>query len=276
MDISYEYEGGAKLTTDIDDDDENWSTDEEGNAEPSVPPTDSHQGSRAPAETETDQPDIDAIESQASNLDNRTISYSKYATMPTKFAVLETTPPTDHHYFKKTRPLTADLMRRMMKETEIMQNSLPDGVFVRTWEARLDLLRVLIVGPYDTPYEFAPFVIDLHYGASFPTSSPEAYFHSWTNNMGRINPNLYEDGKICLSLLGTWDGDNRNEEWSSKKSTVLQLIVSLMGLVLVKEPYYSKSTLRFISTVKHPLLHDDLSAFGSSTIRSVCYLSSMM
>ena len=156
------------------------------------------------------------------------------------FAVLDSSPPTDHHYISKQRPLTADLMRRIMKETEIMRETLPDGIFVRSWDSRLDLLRVLIVGPHDTPYEFAPFVIDLHYGASFPNSSPDAFFHSWTYNVGRINPNLYEDGRICLSLLGTWEGDSRNEEWSSKNSTVLQLLVSLMGLVLVKEPYYSR------------------------------------
>ena len=133
-------------------------------------------------------------------------------------------------------------MRRIMKEHKIMHSSLPDGIFVRTWESRLDLLRVLIIGPCDTPYEYAPFVVDLHFGSNFPTTSPNAHFHSWTGGAGRINPNLYEDGKVCLSLLGTWDADERNEEWSPKKSTVLQILVSLMGLVLVKEPYYSKET----------------------------------
>ena len=58
--------------------------------------------------------------------------------------------------------------------------------------------------------------------------------------MGRINPNLYEDGNICLSLLGTWHTEGDNEGWSSTKSTILQIIVSILGLVLVKEPYYSK------------------------------------
>ena len=44
---------------------------------------------------------------------------------------------------------------------------------------------------------------------------PQAYFHSWPGEnglTGRVNPNLYEDGKICLSLLGTWQGDETKGE----------------------------------------------------------------
>ncbi|OCK81947.1 hypothetical protein K432DRAFT_403334 [Lepidopterella palustris CBS 459.81] len=160
---------------------------------------------------------------------------------PTPFLVLDTAPPADHHHLNHTLPSNPAHARRLAKEHKILRTSLPPGIFVRTWESRLDLLRVLIIGPSDTPYEFAPFVIDFHLGTSFPSSPPEAYFHSWTNGMGPVNPNLYEDGKICLSLLGTWHADERNENWSPAKSTVLQVLVSLMGLVLVKEPYYNEA-----------------------------------
>lgn len=215
-----------------------WSTDEGEAVIPSNPPIAAGEDDRATPETYS--LDFAITEARQSGIIERAISYSRYSSMPAHFAVLDSSPPTDHRYINQARPLTADLMRRIMKETEIMRKSLPDGIFVRSWDSRLDLLRILIVGPHDTPYEFAPFVIDLHYGASFPNSSPDAFFHSWTYNVGRINPNFYENGRICLSLLGTWDGDNREEEWSSKNSTVLQILVSLMGLVLVKEPYYSK------------------------------------
>ena len=244
MDFSVEYEGGEKLNDD--DDEEMWATDDEDFGASDMPkssnegcPVDQHSG---PVKDEFVQLDggmtLDP-QSLSCNADTP-VSLSSYPLMPPRFSVLEGGAPSDHHFFGLSRPLTADLIRRVMKEHRIMQSSLPDGIFVRTWESRLDLLRVLIVGPFDTPYEFAPFVVDLHFGLTFPTSSPDAFFHSWTGGLGRINPNLYEDGKICLSLLGTWDADERNEEWSSRRSTVLQILVSLMGLVLVKEPYYSK------------------------------------
>ena len=35
----------------------------------------------------------------------------------------------------------------------------------------------------------------------------------------RFNPNLYECGKVCLSLLGTWSGPS----WNPAVSTLLQV-----------------------------------------------------
>jgi len=61
------------------------------------------------------------------------------------------------------------------------------------------------------------------------------FFNSWG---WRLHPNLYADGKVCLSLLGTWSGDEV-ENWNPRESNILQLVVSLQGLILgVKEPYF--------------------------------------
>lgn len=164
------------------------------------------------------------------------------AEKPPGFAILEDSIPADHA-FASTPPTPNDsaFLRRVNKEHNILQTSLPEGIFVRTWESRFDLLRVLIIGPLNTPYELAPFVFDFHLGSDFPAGPPKGHFHSWTGGVGRVNPNLYEEGKICLSLLGTWHAQSYSEGWTVG-SSVLQLLVSLMGLVLVKEPYYSKSS----------------------------------
>ncbi|KAJ4299335.1 hypothetical protein N0V90_004580 [Kalmusia sp. IMI 367209] len=160
---------------------------------------------------------------------------------PSPFLILDTSPPSDHHYLNHTASSSSTFMRRVAKEHKILRGSLPPGIFVRTWESRLDLIRVLMIGPTDTPYEYAPFIVDFHLSSSYPQTAPEAFFHSWTSGNGPVNPNLYEDGKICLSLLGTWHADERNESWSPGKSTLLQVLVSLMGLVLVKDPYYNEA-----------------------------------
>lgn len=64
-----------------------------------------------------------------------------------------------------------------------------------------------------------------------------AYYHSggW-----RINPNLYEEGKVCLSLLNTWTGRG-NEVWDPVSSSILQVLVSLQGLVLNSKPYFNEA-----------------------------------
>jgi ubiquitin-conjugating enzyme E2 O len=145
------------------------------------------------------------------------------------------------YIFPDPPALSGARMKRIRKEHTILSSSLPEGIFVRTWESRLDLLRVLIVGPLGTPYEYAPFVIDMRIPSDYPNSPPDAFFHSWTSGHGPVNPNLYENGKICLSLLGTWHAGEKGEAWSASRSTILQVLVSILGLVLVKEPYYNEA-----------------------------------
>ena len=264
-----EYEGGMRL--DSDGGDEMWMTDEEGSGPTlGAPPNDSSLESMETTNvlttdsrfTETmdtsdttmhlhtrakegnnvvfsETPMLDTL-TEISSVLPKTL-FSSYTNMPQQFVVLEKSPPSDHHFFNNSVQMSANLMRRIRKETRILESSLPDGVWIRSWIDRLDLIRVLIIGPRGTPYELVPFLIDFQFGRNFPISPPEAYFHSWTNGVGRINPNLYEDGKVCLSLLDTWPGDSKNEGWSAERSSMLQVVVSLMGLVLVQEPYYNEA-----------------------------------
>ena len=198
-------------------------------------------GRVCPPVTQLPQSIVKKIQASLASLNGADPQPTGTTVMPSQFAILSQPPPEEHHFVSRESRLTSTKMRRITKEHQILRSSLPENVFVRTWDERLDLLRVLIIGPRGTPHELAPFLIDFHMGEEFPAQPPEAYFHSWTNGIGRVNPNLYEDGKICLSLLGTWPGDSGSDTWSAKSSTLLQVIVSIMGLVLVREPYYSKS-----------------------------------
>jgi len=162
---------------------------------------------------------------------------------PAPFTVLESPPPMDHYIFASDAPdsLSPAFLRRISREHHILSSSLPKNqIFVRTYESRLDLIRCLIVGPTDTPYELAPFVIDMRLPPSYPLDPPVAHFHSWTGGLGRINPNLYEEGKICLSLLGTWPAKSEGENWTPN-ANILQVLISLMGLVLVRRPFYNEA-----------------------------------
>ena len=67
-----------------------------------------------------------------------------------------------------------------------------------------DLLTVLVIGPAKTPYEDGMFFFDVHLPNGYPNMPPDFHYISYCND--RLNPNLYEDGKVCVSLLGTWSG----------------------------------------------------------------------
>jgi ubiquitin-conjugating enzyme E2 O len=120
------------------------------------------------------------------------------------YEVLDSEPPADHHFISSVSSNSSpQRLKRIRKEHAILTGSLPENVYVRSWESRMDLFRVILIGPSDTPYEYAPFLFDFVFPENFPYSPPKAFFHSWTSGEGSVNPNLYEDGKVCLSLLNT-------------------------------------------------------------------------
>mgnify|MGYP000902727291 CR=1 FL=1 len=61
-------------------------------------------------------------------------------------------------------------------------------------------------GPEDSPYENGLFEFDILLGASYPSAPPTVNFVTTGGGKVRFNPNLYNCGKVCLSLLGTWSG----------------------------------------------------------------------
>lgn len=127
--------------------------------------------------------------------------------------------------------------KAIQREHRMLRNGLPSGVWVRAFEDRMDLMSVMIEGPKNTPYEDGMFFFDIQLGKDFPKNPPLCHYISYCSD--RLNPNLYEDGKVCVSLLGTWSG--RDTEVWGPNSTLLQVIVSIQGLILVAEPYFNEA-----------------------------------
>ena len=144
------------------------------------------------------------------------------------------------HKFKLTifQPNNMKLfMKHVKKELKLLQSSLPPGIVVKGYEERMDLFSAMIHGPKNTPYEDGLFFFDFQLPASYPAEPPLCHYISYCSD--RLNPNLYEEGKVCVSLLGTWSGRG-TETWTSD-SNLLQLLVSIQGLILVREPYFNEA-----------------------------------
>ncbi|NWJ09795.1 UBE2O enzyme, partial [Crypturellus undulatus] len=156
------------------------------------------------------------------------------------FSVLEYAP--DTHAFKKMEfqpPEAKKFFSTVRKEMALLATSLPDGIMVKTFEDRMasDLFSALIKGPTRTPYEDGLFLFDIQLPNIYPAVPP--LFRYLSQCSGRLNPNLYDNGKVCVSLLGTWIGKG-TERWTSK-SSLLQVLISIQGLILVNEPYYNEA-----------------------------------
>ena len=127
-------------------------------------------------------------------------------------------------------------LKRLVYEISILKSSLPPNIFVRHGEARLDVMKCIIIGPEGTPYENGMFEFDIFCPAKFPNVPPMVAFKGTGKGAHGINPNLYADGKVCLSLLGTWPG----ESWKPGVSTILQVLVSLQAMVFCENPWYNE------------------------------------
>ncbi|MCJ1439117.1 hypothetical protein MMC27_008508 [Xylographa pallens] len=143
-------------------------------------------------------------------------------------------------------------LRKITMELADMTTSLPDNIFVKAQEERPDVMKCLIIGPGDTPYEGGIFEsvpempnttpkltstrFDILCDKEYPHEPPKVAF--LTHNKGRVrfNPNLHRDGKVCLSLLGTWPG-RPEEQWQPGQSTILQVLVSIQAMILNDEPF---------------------------------------
>ena len=84
----------------------------------------------------------------------------------------------------------------------------------------------LIIGNKDTPYQYGNYLFEFNYPNNYPFSPPIVKFLSNDGSM-RFNPNLYINGKVCLSVLNTWHG----EGWTSCMtiSSVLLILSTILN-----------------------------------------------
>ncbi|KAL6101444.1 birc6 [Pungitius sinensis] len=153
----------------------------------------------------------------------------------------------NYHYISQVKNASdtnsAARSRRLAQEAVTLSTSLPlsssSSVFVRCDEERLDIMKVLITGPADTPYANGCFEFDVYFPQDYPNSPPLVNLETTGGHSVRFNPNLYNDGKVCLSILNTWHG-RPEEKWNPQTSSFLQVLVSVQSLILVAEPYFNE------------------------------------
>ncbi|KAL1660626.1 hypothetical protein GGF50DRAFT_106202 [Schizophyllum commune] len=160
---------------------------------------------------------------------------------------LETEDGTPHYKFyynNEARMLaTSDIPKRSLaiaKELATLTTNLPvawhSSIFLRVDETRVDVIKALITGPEGTPYYNGCYCFDIFLGATYNQSPPSVKYMTTGGGQYRFNPNLYADGKVCLSLLGTWSGPG----WVAGKSTLLQVLISIQSMILCDEPYLNE------------------------------------
>ena len=128
---------------------------------------------------------------------------------------------------------------RIMQDYISLKNDKPENIFVEIDQDNIFNCYALIIGPKNTPYFGGFYFFEIIFPTNYPYASPKVKMLT-TNKEVRFNPNLYECGKVCLSILGTWQGPGWSEVMNLK--TVLLSIQSLLGeFPIVNEPGYEET-----------------------------------
>ena len=151
----------------------------------------------------------------------------------------------DYHRFKDCikNKMDSKSTMRILSEISTFKKGLPlnweSTIWTRVSKKSLHVFSFFISGPKDTPYENGIFEFHANFPPGFPESVPQVLLNTTGRNTVRFNPNLYNCGKVCLSLLGTWSGQE-GEKWNPNNSTFLQVLVSIQSLIFVENPYFNE------------------------------------
>ena len=135
--------------------------------------------------------------------------------------------------------ITKETIKRLLKDVkEMMKNPLDNnGIYYKHDESNILKGYVYICGPKDTMYFGGNYFFEVTFPFDYPHKPPKMEFKT-CDGITRFHPNLYRSGKVCLSILNTWRGD----QWTGCQSirTILLTIVSIMdNMPLLHEPGFT-------------------------------------
>lgn len=127
-------------------------------------------------------------------------------------------------------------VKRILKDiNDLEKNNLNShGIYHYIYNDDIYKLKVLMIGPSDTPYEYGYYFFNIEMPNNYPFNPPKVTYCT-QNGKTRFNPNLYTNGKVCLSIINTWTGPR----WTSCNS-ITTVLLSIQALVFVSNPLHNE------------------------------------
>lgn len=133
--------------------------------------------------------------------------------------------------------LNKNTIKRIASDVKyLLNNSIleNENIFYKHSDTNILTGYALIIGNVDTPYLYGYYFFKFDFPENYPFSPPKVTFLTNDGKM-RFNPNYYSCGKVCLSLLNTWNGDG----WTSCQ-TIYSILIVLSSVLnsnpLLNEP----------------------------------------
>jgi ubiquitin-protein ligase len=127
--------------------------------------------------------------------------------------------------------ITRSTQKRLICDLrDLMRNPLADqGIYYSHDDNNMLKGYAVIIGPSDTPYMDGFYLFEVEIPYNYPFAPPKLKFMTQGDSV-RFNPNLYRNGKVCLSILNTWKG----EQWTSCQT--LRTVLLTLTTILNKKP----------------------------------------
>jgi ubiquitin-conjugating enzyme E2 Z len=132
-----------------------------------------------------------------------------------------------------------DCFKRIILDIKDIQKDEIPNIYFKINEDNIQYGYACIIGPENTPYQYGYYLFEFYFTEQYPYEPPKVKYYT-NDGVTRFNPNFYRNGKVCLSILNTWEG----EKWSScqsLRSVLLTLQMTMNETPLLNEPGITES-----------------------------------
>ena len=135
--------------------------------------------------------------------------------------------------------ISKETLKRLVSDVKNIRKDSLESEGIYYIHDDLDILKgyAMIIGPENTPYFGGYYLFEFNFPTNYPFSPPLVTYET-NNGTIRFHPNLYTTGKVCLSILNTWEG----EKWSSIQ-TIRSILLTLQS-ILTSDPLLNEPGIR--------------------------------
>lgn len=140
------------------------------------------------------------------------------------------------HFYKKEYK-ESNLMHKLFKRIfidimDLNNYSLETDICRFMWCPEMPQFLKIIITSENEPYLGGMFEFHAFFPNDYPSVPPKVHLMTTGGNLIRFNPNLYAEGKVCLSLLGTWSG----EQWCPVINNFVHIVQAISVMILTDQP----------------------------------------
>ena len=162
--------------------------------------------------------------------------------------------------------------KRLNKDYKLVKEHPINNIWIE-WPDKNNLQKAfsIVCGPEGTPFQHGFYAFDFDFSGGYPFIQPKLAYHSIgadipqliklktksTSKIPRLHPNLYKDGYVCLSIIGTWEGDG----WSpcyNIQSISVELQSLLVDNPITQEPSFERETGHISKLYKFMITHANI------------------